>query len=252
MRKMASEAEPAPPYDDILPPDESPPEYEPSPYDEVAGSIVNQCLENGERPCLIIDDCLIHLDAQPEKPLYELSNPPTSIRPPIIGIENFYHRHTTDHSGRPVIRRRKRHMYNFSTESVGDLVPLSVVVVETKSSGNRDFKSVNIEPSITRSWTSCTVKGYFKAERSMKQRLSESTQLDWKDTKGRLVAVEIKPKRHEDATIEEPPKLEIQTTLEPKELDLLVTVWCARLWKETEVELSGPFSWTKCKFAIFY
>ena len=77
--------------------------------------------------------------------------------------------------------------------------------------------------------------------------MSRKYEFEWKDWDGRLVGVETKLTRIDDGKVDRPPRLELKVAIDTKEFDLLVTLWAARVWKETSKDLAEPFSWSKCK-----
>ncbi|OBT46520.1 hypothetical protein VE00_03352 [Pseudogymnoascus sp. WSF 3629] len=226
---------------------------EPPTYDHVAESQPRDQLMTDELPCLIMDDCFIYAESQPTNSLYELSNPPTIDRSAAFAVEKFiYHLSTNDGEG--ALRQRKRHLYDFRAgmSEWGDVVSL-----DAQSNSKYVFKDIKLHrgipmqfgmpKGISTSWSSCSADGHFRVGQSMKQKLIRKDEFEWKDWGGRLVAVETKLTRTDDDKVDRPPRLELKVVIDTKEFDLLVTLWAARVWKETLKDLAEPFSWSKFK-----
>ncbi|OBT88428.1 hypothetical protein VE02_03311 [Pseudogymnoascus sp. 03VT05] len=225
----------------------------PPTYDHVAESQPRDQLTTEELPGLIMDDCFIYAESQPTNSLYELSNPPTIDRSAAFAVEKFiYHLSTNDGEG--ALRQRKRHLYDFHAgmSEFGDVVSL-----DAQSNSKYVFKDIKLHrgipmqfgmgKAISTSWNSCSADGHFRVGQSMKQKLSKKDQFEWKDWNGRLVAMETKLTRTEDGKVDRPPRLELKAAIDTKGFDLLVTLWAARVWKETLKDLAEPFSWSKFK-----
>ena len=255
MSSATPESDP-PPYTEsattataTAPPPQPAPAAEPPAYDHVAESLPRDQLVAGDLPTLILDNCLIYSEAQPDRPLYDLSiSPATATRRAIYAVEKFMYRlSATDGEGR--IHARKRHMYDVRASRPSDLVVIDSVMLEPQVSSRLAYKDVRIVPGVSQSWSSCRAAGHYEAGRSMRQRLrSHDDNIDWKrSADGVVVAVETKPSRRDDGTVDRLPRMEMKAALDAKEFDLLVTMWTARLWKASQKELDEPLSWAKCK-----
>ncbi|OBT61433.1 hypothetical protein VE03_08973 [Pseudogymnoascus sp. 23342-1-I1] len=224
---------------------------EPPTYDDVAESQPRDQLMTEELPCLVMDDCFIYAESQPTNPLYELSNPPTSDRSAAFAVEKFIYRLSTN-DGEGALRKRKRHLYDFRTSlsaEFGDIVSL-----EAQTNSKYVFKDIKLHRGIAKgngvggtSWTSCRSDGHFRVGQSMKQKLSRKDEFEWKDWDGKLMGVETKLTRKDDGKVDRLPRLELKVAIDPKEFDLLVTLWAARVWKEALNDLAEPLSWGKVK-----
>lgn len=62
-----------------------------------------------------------------------------------------------------------------------------------------------------------------------------------------VTTLEGRLRRNEDGTVDVMPRLDMIVALEEKNLDLLVTFWAARLWKEAKGNLKKPITWEDCK-----
>lgn len=219
-------------------------------YDDVAESQPRDQLTTDELPCLIMDDCFIYAESQPTNSLYELSNPPTIDRSAAFAIEKFIYQLSTN-DGEGALRKRKRHLYDFRSGPSAEFG--EVVSLEAQTNTKFAFKDIKLHRGVAKgnaggtSWTSCRADGHFRVGQSMKQKLTKKDEFEWKDWDGKLVAVETKLTRADDDKVDRPPRLELKVAIDTKELDLLVTLWAARVWKETLSDLAEPFSWSKCK-----
>ncbi|KFY33751.1 hypothetical protein V494_07358 [Pseudogymnoascus sp. VKM F-4513 (FW-928)] len=218
---------------------------EPPTYDDVAESQPRDQLMAGELPCLVMEDCLIYAESQPANPLFELSNPPTMDRSAAFAVEKVIYRLSTN-DGEGALRQRKRHLYDFRTGVSVDTG--EVVSIDAQTNSKFAFKDIILHRSIVGgSWTSCKADEHFRVGQSMKQKLSRKDELEWKDWDGRLVGVETKLTRTDDGKVDRLPRLELKVVIDTKEFDLLVTLWAARVWRETLKDLAEPFSLSKVK-----
>ncbi|KJK85970.1 hypothetical protein H633G_10186 [Metarhizium anisopliae BRIP 53284] len=71
--------------------------------------------------------------------------------------------------------------------------------------------------------------------------------IQWKDENGVVTTLEGRLRRNEDGTVDVMPRLDMIVALEEKNLDLLVTFWAARLWKEAKGNLKKPITWEDFK-----
>lgn len=216
-------------------PDDEPPAYE---------TVITESYAPEEMPTLLLDGCTISSEANPKRPLYETSNPvcdPSLC--PIYGVQKFRYR-VRYVDGEQRLGCRLDHIYDFKSDwtSVGE----KDIILEPKASKKRIHHDVKMVTTI--SVMAYKIPGHFKVERSLKDRLKKGVELEWKDTKGNLVAVETRPERDGDEKLLTKPRLDIKTKLEEKDLDLLVTCWLARAWKQSEKDLAKGMTWEECKF----
>ena len=243
-----------PSYDQEAAPASSQIPVEPPTYEDVAESQPRDQLMTDELPCLVMDNCLIYAESQPANALYELSNPPTIDRSAAFAVEKFIYRLSTN-DGEGALRQRKRHLYDFRSDLSAEFG--EVVSLEAKTNSKFAFKDIKLHRGVAKgslapaggaSWTSCRADGHFRVGQSMKNKLSKKDEFDWKDWDGRLVAIETKLTRDSKGAVDRPPRLDIKASMDIKEFDLLVTLWAARIWKETLRDLAEPFSWSKCEY----
>ncbi|KAF4984093.1 hypothetical protein FZEAL_632 [Fusarium zealandicum] len=196
-------------------------------------------------PTLILDGCQIYSSYSPSRILYELSNAPADASTTIYGIEKMRYR-VAHADSEPSLTSRVDHIYDFK----GDWMSPAErnVVLMGKTSQKRTYPKVVMSQGLTAS--SFKVEGMFKADPDMKGRLNQgrNNMIVWKDAEGQIVARETRLQRDKEKKVQDLPRLAIQATLEEKTFDLLVTCWCARVWKEAEKDLKEPLSWDKCLF----
>ncbi|KAG9252239.1 uncharacterized protein F5Z01DRAFT_676123 [Emericellopsis atlantica] len=173
---------------------------------------------------LILHGTLIHTPEQPTRPLYHLNRPPVNgLRAEYSIFKDIYRLSSTAGQGR--IRGKERHLYDFYS------VLRSDVQVIGKAGPAWSYRTVEMTSStgaLGSRWMSCVVKGRYEVGRSKKARLlgkDRGNDIEWKDTEGNVVAVEVR-------TPGDCPRLEMRRHLEAKELDLVVTCWAARVFRE--------------------
>lgn len=247
-RSMASDPPREPPaYDEEPPVASAQIAVEPPAYNDVANSQPRELLMTDELPCLVMDDCLIYAESQPENSLYELSNPPTVGRSGPYAIEKCVYRLSTN-DGEGTVRKRKRHLYDFREELTIEALKESVSV-DAKAGSKVAFKDVKLCAAAGSAWSNCKAEPHFRVGQRMRNKLGKRRdEFEWKDWEGNLVAIETKVLRKSDNTVERSPRLEVKTAIGAKDLDLLVVLWGARVWKESLKETAEPFSWSKCEF----
>lgn len=208
---------------------ESPGQYpprdsaEPPTYNDVHGSTAkDQLPATGELLTLALNSCVIHAAGQPDKPLYELNRPPLNALRGIYTVDKITYRlSTTDGEG--TLRQRSRRIYEFFSMFT------SSVSVVGKAGPSLCFKDAELSCS-GRSWSGCTVSGHFKAEHRRRKngpRRERVEEIEWKDSEGNVVATEPRDQADRDA-----PRLEMKMEIDAKKLDLLVTCWMGRVFRE--------------------
>ncbi|KAJ6443219.1 Essential for maintenance of the cell wall protein 1 [Purpureocillium lavendulum] len=204
---------------------------------------------------LVLDGCQVHAIDAPSRLLYRLSNPPCEATTKVYGVEKVRYRVADDGGGdgtgtdEPRLRSRLNHIYDFQTKYFYSLRDLRApVVIEGQTSRKRSYRSVKVSASVT-GWSGCAAEDHFKAEVRLSGRLQrgEGAQILWRNMDGRVVAAETRPTRGPDGVVDKPPRLEVRESLDEKDLDLLVTCWAARLWKEAEKDLREPLTWDNFK-----
>ena len=225
---------------------------DPPTYHDAADARPTDQLPTSELFNLVLDNCLIYHSTQPDRPLYELSYSPTSAQTAACAVQKFIYKD----DGEGSLRNRTRHLYDFRTVGVPHVEER--VQVTGQSSTKFAFKDVAVQPGRTGSWAgTCRAEGHFKAEQGVRGKVKD--EVSWKNEEGREVAVETKLKwkkeksgSKEDKVVDRRATLEVKRVMETRSLDLLVTLWVVRVWKESQKDQAEPFSWGKCKLpAIF-
>ncbi|UZP35245.1 hypothetical protein NXS19_003061 [Fusarium pseudograminearum] len=189
-------------------------------------------------PTLIIDDCRIYSAYAPTRTLYQLSNPVADANRTVYGIEKFRYR-VNDTSTESKLKHVEDHIYDISREV--QLRALPTIHIKGFTSSKRTYKSVNI--------VDATKEELLRTERPFKDLLNQGrgNTVEWKDASGQVIAVETKLQRDDNKNIVEPPRLAIKASINDKLYDLLVTSWCAVIWREAKHDLKEPFTWQKFK-----
>ncbi|RGP72161.1 hypothetical protein FLONG3_6884 [Fusarium longipes] len=234
-----------------LPPSYDTTQTEPSPRVEQD----EQLQAPEDLPILVIDDCKIYSAYAPTRTLYQLSNPVCDANRTIYGVEKF--RYRIDNTGaEPKLRHTVDHIYDISREI--QLRALPTMQIKGFTSSKRTYRSVTIADA-TKLGLGYKVEddkppnkednGLLRTERPFKDLLNQGrgNTVEWKDSSGQVIAVETKLQRDEDKKIVEPPRLAIKATMDEKLYDLLVTSWCAVVWKEAKHDLKEPFTWQSFK-----
>jgi hypothetical protein len=193
-------------------------------------------------PVLVLDDCKIYSIFAPDRTLYELSNPPCEATRTVYGIEKIRYRVVND-GAEPKLKHVVDHIYDMGH---GRLTLSRNVAITGKTSQKRTYKSVIMS---RRLGGGIKVDGLLQAEAPLRDRLNQgrNNTVVWKDDQRQTIAVETRLQRDKDNNILELPRLAIKANIEEKLYDLLVTCWCASMWKEAEKDLKEPLTWEKCK-----
>ncbi|KAL6416032.1 hypothetical protein AUP68_00241 [Ilyonectria robusta] len=193
-------------------------------------------------PTFILNKCAIHALLEPDRLLYELSNPPCQATTSIYGVEKIRYK-TSDRQGEVKVRSRVDHIYDFHNNFMS--LGMRDVEILGKASSKHVYPKVKMSQGLGPS--SFNIKDHFKVEQPVLDRMQSGTELVWKDNNGVIIAHETLVDRDEQGNVTRLPQLKMKVVLEEKDLDLLVTCWCARLWKEAQKDLAEPFSWDKVK-----
>ncbi|QPH05269.1 hypothetical protein C2857_002964 [Epichloe festucae Fl1] len=228
----------------------------PPSYEDAISHSISTPLSGTERYTLVLDGCNIYPAAPPSQFLYEISSPPRDALDSIHGVQKWRFR-LSDHQGEGTIKSRLDHIYDFQDvlhlHSVNSLRP--AVKVDGKAGNKRSHREVVLLGGHT-GWSTCAAaEGWFKADMSMRDRFKKDGQISWRSRDGVLVAVETRARRrgeeheHDRTAAAVLPRLEVVrgVLLKEKDLDLLVTCWVARVWKEAQVELKERMAWKDCR-----
>ncbi|KAH7140320.1 hypothetical protein B0J13DRAFT_63220 [Dactylonectria estremocensis] len=193
-----------------------------------------------QRPTFVLDQCAVYALLQPDRLLYELSNPPCGAGTTIYAIEKIRYR-KSQHQGETNPRSRVDHIYDFHNDWLS--TSMRDVEILGKASSKRVYPKVKMSQGVGP--THFKVKDHFKVEKPLLNRVQSGSELVWKDTDGRTVAIETMVDRDEEGIVTRLPQLKMKESLDEKDQDLLVTCWCARLWKEAQKGLAEPLTWEK-------
>ncbi|KAF9761498.1 hypothetical protein IL306_003795 [Fusarium sp. DS 682] len=204
-------------------------------------------------PTLILDGTKIYSLYAPNRILYQLSYAPYETTRKIYAIEKLRYR-VTNADSEPKLKYTVDHIYDFrhgiSIEAYKQITILG------QTSRKRTYPNMIMHRCLNGCHTICPggqVKlapdFVLKAESPLKDRLNQgkNNTTIWKDEKGQVVAVETKLQRDEHNNIQELPRLAIKARIDEKLYDLLVTSWCAHVWKDAQKDLKEPMSWDKCE-----
>ncbi|OAQ98407.1 hypothetical protein LLEC1_06610 [Akanthomyces lecanii] len=160
--------------------------------------------------------------------LYELNSAPCEAVAHTYSISKVGSRSTSaGRQGRA--SQRRQHLYDFSKRRTFSLKDLSQrVAIEGKSGREASYDDVTLTGSLA-GWTACTAKGHFAGQVSIRDRLRKFGGIVWTDDDGLIVALETRPTKREDGTLEGQAQLNIHEELPAKDLGLLVACWMARL-----------------------
>lgn len=223
---------------------------EPPTYQDTSAAGPRDNLPSSDALTLILGQHKVYFETQPSRNLYELNLEPNSGRLGICSVERIWYSVT----GSSELREHKRHVYDL--RSYGPLQhAFGHVDVVGMAGPARSYKQFTMTTPVS-SWLSCKAKEHFKAERPWGQLLNrggnEPVQLEWKDTTGKVVAIEeyTPTPKSGSGSSENLARLSVQVPLEDKELDCLVSCWVARFWKSRQAENKEPFGWAKGMFRV--
>ncbi|CEI63296.1 unnamed protein product [Fusarium venenatum] len=220
---------------------EAPPSYDvaqPRSYDQTHApsydTAQSQSLQDGtsdpeDLPTLVLNSTKIYSLYAPNHILYQLSKPPyDGGHYNIYGVEKVRYR-LVEGDSEQKLQSSPDHIYDFKHAEIPKH--------RTTGSG------IRVEA------TGGNPERLLEAESPLKDRLNrgKTNTVVWKDDKGQVVAIETKLQRNKDNIIEEPPRLAIKVRVDEKLYDLLITCWCAQVWKSAQKDLKEPMSWDKVK-----
>ncbi|EHK20541.1 uncharacterized protein TRIVIDRAFT_223858 [Trichoderma virens Gv29-8] len=224
-------------------------EHAPPSYQEVSNHSPRVQLPIGELLSLALDGRSIYSATNPELVYYELSAAPLQATSLIYVVKKVKYRLAGDSRVRR-LRTRQDDIYLFRDAYVNFYAPRRIVI-DGKSSDARCYKEVKLSPGLM-GWSTCTAAGHFTAKTGLSDRWRHHHQVIWKDDSGRIVAMEDKASpsvpvtaaataaNSDHAAPAAVPCLKLLRMLDEKDLDLLVTCWTARVWKQAQKSLSGP------------
>ncbi|WYZ44968.1 hypothetical protein EsH8_VIII_000284 [Colletotrichum jinshuiense] len=221
-------------------------DVKPPTYDDTV-NLSRVQLSCGEMPSLFLDRTTVFANTDPPRALYELSNPVCDAKSLVYGVQKVAYR-VSSTAGSDKVRTRLDHIYDITQDPLKALESLKlqlndVVVIQGKMSSKKTFKEVHLMPGAV-GWK---VKDHFKAGDSAAHQLKHQNEIHWKNTNGEVIAVETVAKRDKQKNLLGFPKLDIKAPMEDKELDLLVTSWLARVWRQSVDETKEPMTWAEFK-----
>ncbi|TQN64767.1 hypothetical protein CSHISOI_10735 [Colletotrichum shisoi] len=221
-------------------------DVKPPTYDDTVTDARAQ-LNCGETPKLFLDKTTIFANTSPPRALYELSNVVTEAKSPIYGVQKVVYR-VSQATGSDSVTTKLDHIYDFTQDSLKGLESFKmqmndVIVIQGQKSSKRTYKGVHLMPGVG-GWK---VKDHFKVGDSPAHQLKHENEVHWKNMSGEVVAVETLPKRDKGKNLLNMPQLDVRIPMEDNELDLLVTCWMARLWRQSADETKQPMTWQDFK-----
>lgn len=180
--------------------------------------------QHGEAlPTFVLDGRRIYSRLQPGRTLYNLNQPPVEATATLYSVSKTRYKTSPSHRGGE--RTREDHLYDFFSDYLS--IGLRDISVLGRAGPRRSFLDVDMMQGTGPS--SFRVAGHFKTDRSLRDRLQRGSEIAWRRVEdGEVVAVETKIGRKGEGL----PRLEVKMALEEKEIDLLVTCWCARVWRQ--------------------
>ncbi|KAJ9156307.1 hypothetical protein NKR23_g1017 [Pleurostoma richardsiae] len=216
--------------------------HSPPSYETVSASDPRAQLATRDLPSFVVDGNLVYPSTPPSRALYELNSPPCEARSHAYTVSKIIYRVAP---GGRRIRSRTEHIYDFKNYRVPLWLFPGVTHVLVQGRTSKTAKEVLMNPGWgPAAWT--VTPRAFRAEQAFVDRFRRRAEICWRDWKGRLVAVEGRLERGHDGRVQTLPRLDVKVELGEKMLDLLVTCWAARLWKEATQNAHEPM--TRAKF----
>jgi hypothetical protein len=203
-----------------------PPSYETSRQNPASVS-----LSTTEPLSLVVNGTHIYLSSPPSQALYELTRPLDGSGK-ITGIQQIGHKISAGSCNDPIVISHERLLYEFRPWHEREST------MEVKGKRKSCCETVWIQRSLGlrgHTW-SVQVKDLkeksFTVRQNFQSLFQDQKSLEWKDESGRLVAIEVKSRVETGREGTSLPRLDIRAVLDEKQLNLLVTAWCARIWQE--------------------
>ncbi|TFA97804.1 hypothetical protein CCMA1212_010525 [Trichoderma ghanense] len=230
-------------------------EHAPPSYHDVSNHGPRVQLPIGELLSLALDGRCVYSATNPSLVYYELSAAPLQATSLIYVVKKVKYRLVPGGESSARLRARQDDIYLFRDAYVKLYAPAPRrVVIDGRASDARCYREVKMAPGLMGGWSACSAPGHFSARTALADRWRHQHQVIWKDDSGRIVAME-------DAAAAPPPVsasasdtdsaagttaaaavpcLKLLRMLDEKDLDLLVTCWTARLWKQAQKSLGSP------------
>ncbi|KAK2598891.1 hypothetical protein QQS21_005633 [Conoideocrella luteorostrata] len=211
-------------------------EQDPPTYEQVTSCQPDDHVASNGEQTLTLDGCKIYLSETPLQLLYELNSPPCEAITNTHSLRKVRYR-LTDGDGEGQMKQRLDNIYHMKEKASFSLRELRQhIIITGKASQKRCYKEVILTSGLT-GWKTCAAKDHFAADIPMMGRLKGSNFIQWKNSDGITVALEIRAKIQKHGAPDGLPQLIIKEALQTKDLDLLVACWTARIWKESKAEL---------------
>ncbi|OIW26210.1 hypothetical protein CONLIGDRAFT_634515 [Coniochaeta ligniaria NRRL 30616] len=187
-------------------------------------------------PHFSLDGTLIFPSAPPARASYEINSPPCEAKSASYEVRKIVYKLSTRGSSSGTVRSRVDPIYRFRPFRMPSFLINGRRHVLIDGIGEDRVAQVEMVPT----WhgdAGWTVEGYFKTRQAPGDRFRKNRSLSWVDKTGRVVAVEERVGRDTDGKVTGLPSLELLVHMEERMVDLLVTCWSARLWKEALNEI---------------
>ncbi|KAM0489808.1 hypothetical protein ACHAP8_012223 [Fusarium lateritium] len=250
MTPSASTSAEAPPSYDVAQPQSNNQTHAPS-YDTAQSqSLQDGTPDPGDLPTLVLNGTKIYSLYAPNHILYQLSKPPhDGGHNNTYSVEKLRYR-VVEGDSEQNLQSSPDHIYDFKQAEI--LQKSNDIAIVGQTSRKRTYRNIMIQDRTTGSGIQVEATGdnperLLEAESPLKDRLNrgKTNTVVWKDDKGQVVAIETKLQRNKDNIIEELPRLAIKVRVDEKLYDLLITCWCAQVWKSAQKDLKEPLSWDK-------
>lgn len=193
-------------------------------------------LPTSELISLILDGRSIY-PAGSALPRYELSASPRGATSSVLSIKKLRYR-LSRNNGQGRLRFRMDDLYTCRDTSFR-LHTRRHIAINGNTRDSRTYSHVKLRPGIT-GWSSCSAVGHLGSVRGRKNK-----QMRWRDDTGRTIAVEEEAMLMESGVLISTPSLRLLQVLSDRDLDLIVTCWAARLWKEAKREWKRYIPWAR-------
>lgn len=207
------------------------PPYDPPAYSEVSKHRPGVQLPSKEPFTLQLEGQIVRSTEQPSLVFYELDgcigNRESAA---VVHVQKVRYRLSNKH-GNGRVRVWLEYLYTFR-DSHSNLSVCRNVAIHGQQGGTHCYREVKLQLGLTPRAT-CKVFDHCRALLSCSTLTYIHGPAIWKDSYGHIVAMEQDQMEINQGNNSGASRLRILKTLSEKELDLLVTCWLARQWKET-------------------
>ncbi|KAB5511703.1 hypothetical protein GE09DRAFT_639319 [Coniochaeta sp. 2T2.1] len=207
---------------------------EPPSYSSVIASSDPAVKSHGptQLPHFYLDGTLIFPSAPPARASYEINSPPCEAKSASYEVRKIVYKLSTHGSSSGTVRSRVERIYGFRPFRMPSFLINGRRHMLIDGLGKGQVDQVEMVPA----WhgdASWTVEGYFKAKQSKGDQFRRRRSVSWLDQNDRVVAIEERVERDSYGKVKGLPELQLLAHMDEKMVDLLVTCWSARLWKES-------------------